>query len=294
MIQLIYLIALFFSLITNAADIEFDPSLVRPWRNTLESESLLKDPYIAHHKNNPHELFYLASHHQTELKSKTILLVKKLFRTPTFKAVIIESIPFASGESPRWFIEDAKQNLKSTYIKGGESSMAAILANTHSIPLFGGELDHKDIYDALKTLKYSDLDIVGFYLARQIPQWIREKEEKKGLLKRKAPKFLSYYCKKFGINSCPRLSQIQAWYQSKNKSKLTSNVTTEQTAPFSDGKLFTQKISSDLGKIRDRFTLSLIQSLLNQYKSIAVIYGESHYLTLKKSLDQQLGPAVLF
>jgi hypothetical protein len=56
-------------------------------------------------------------------------LVQTLFDKYRFNVLIIESIPYSSGESPKWFIDEAKKGRSETFIKGGESALAVILAD---------------------------------------------------------------------------------------------------------------------------------------------------------------------
>lgn len=74
-------------------------------------------------------------------------------------------------------------------------------------PFFVREPDHQDIYRGLKGQNYTDQDIIGFYTVRQIPQWVREKENKKDLFKRKIPPHLKHYCKVFGSKTVHRWRQ---------------------------------------------------------------------------------------
>ncbi len=67
---------------------------------------------------------------------------------------------------------------------------------------------------------------------------------------------------------------------------------TEEVAPIHGSPLFTHKISSAVGAIRDRFTLHLIQHYLAKHRRVAVVYGASHYLTLRKSIEAALGAPI--
>lgn len=80
-----------------------------------------------------------------------------------------------------------------------------------------------------------------------------------------------------------------SWYKNKIGHELVADVSNEEVAPYSDGTLFTQKISSDVGFIRDHFTLNIIEQIIHKYKKVAVIYGAGHFLTLRKSFDASFG-----
>lgn len=72
----------------------------------------------------------------------------------------------------------------------------------------------------------------------------------------------------------------------------TADVHNEVVAPYSDGKLYTQKISTEIGFIRDRFTLKIIEAMLLKYEKVAVVSGAGHFLALRKSFDAFFGEPV--
>jgi hypothetical protein len=105
--------------------------------------------------------------------------------------------------------------------------------------------------------------------------------------------FLKHYCRTFQIEEarCPSLSRIRSWYKSKSGKALNSKITTEESAPIFGSKVFTQKVSSAIGIIRDRFTLGLIEAILSKHRNVTVVYGASHYSTLKPAIEAGLGQA---
>jgi hypothetical protein len=269
---------------------KLDAAKIRPFSEVIAGEYPGHNAAIAHYKKDRFELYYLAARHTSTMGEDTMNLVEQLFSQFQFNVVLIESIPYSSGESPKWFLEEAKKGRTNQRISGGESALAAILADEKKIPFFAGEPDHQDIYRGLKAKGYTDEDVIGFYTVRQIPQWVREGKNKSGLLKREIPPFAAHYCKIFSLLKCPQYSGIIKWYKTKLGHELTSNVSNEETAPFKDGKLLTQKMSAEVGVIRDHFTLNVIEQLLARYKRVAVIYGAGHFLTLENSFSSALGP----
>ncbi len=79
------------------------------------------------------------------------------------------------------------------------------------------------------------------------------------------------------------MDETLTWYKSKLGHDLVIDVSNEETAPFSDGALFTQKISFQIGFIRDHITLNIIEKLLRQYrKSRRYLLGRT-FITLRPS-----------
>jgi hypothetical protein len=267
---------------------KFDAREIRSWSTELDKEYPQHRAVIANYQKPPYQLFYLAARHTNTFDSDTLRLVQKLFQE-NFDVLIVESIPYASGVSPIWLLEDAQKGKQRDFIAGGESALAVILAHEKKIPFFGGEPDHKDIYQALKARGYSDVDIIGFILVRQVPQWVREREEPANLIERKGPQFVSNYCRLFSLTNCPSLKELKVWYRGQMGRDLSADVSNEEVTRLKEGKLLTQKISSDIGFIRDHFTLNLIEQMLRTYKRVAVIYGAGHLITLRHAFDKEFG-----
>ncbi len=273
---------------------KFNESLVRPWKTELNKESPSKKPFIAHFKRGSYELYYLAAHHANDPKSETHYLLNELFQRFRPKFLVVEPIPNSEGESPDWFLRESKKGMKKNIVVGGESSVAAVLADERKIPFAGGEIEHREIYEKLRRHGFSQEDVLGFYLVRQIPQWVRQKESGKDLIDIKAPPFIAHYCKTFGIETgvCPSVSKIKDWYRSDSGKNLGSSIDPEEVAPIDGSPLFTHRISSAIGSIRDRYTLMLIERYLLKYQQVAVVYGRSHYLTLRDGIEAGMGRVV--
>jgi hypothetical protein len=263
--------------------------LIRRWSHDLENEPPGEQPVIAHFKNSSYELFYLAATHETSLDSPTLKLVDKLFKEHHFEILLVEPFPHSAGQSPAWAVKEAKQGIRGNFILGGEAALAVVRADAKKISFFGGEPDHHLIYQSLRSRGYTDQDIVGFYLVRQIPQWLREKQDQNGLLERNAPHFIKNYCKEFPVTPCPNLRELRAWFKAKMNRELGADIINAEVDPIADGKLLTQRMASAVSDVRDKYTLNIIEDLLREYKQVAVVYGSGHFVTLRKSLDAALG-----
>ena len=281
------------SLIGCASSPQLDQNLIRPWSSKIGDEFPHKAAALVLYKKGPYELYYLAAHHENTISGETLSLVSKLFNEYKFDVLIIEPFAFSYGKSPAWYVEESKKGINGDFILGGESAWAVFLADKKGVPFFGGEPDHSEIYKALKNLGYTDEDVLGFYLVRQIPEWFREKESPQGLLERKGPNFIAFYCKTLAIKKCPTVSDLKKWYNQKVGKELVPEVSNEETAPYDDGKLFTHQISSAVSKIRNSYTLNRIEQLLRDYKKVAVIYGAGHFINLRKSFDSAFGEPIV-
>lgn len=98
---------------------KLDPDKIRPWSWELAKEYPQEKVVIAHYKQNGAELLYLAAHHTSDVGSDTLNMVNYLFEHEKFNALLIEPIPFSSGESPAWFLAEAKKGKTATSQRRG-------------------------------------------------------------------------------------------------------------------------------------------------------------------------------
>ena len=98
--------------------------------------------------------------------------------------------------------------------------------------------------------------------------------------------------KEIGPESAPMYAEFEAWYlkgngQSFDLFRIDENI----LAPFGEGALLTQRISSGVCRARDRFVVSRIEQAINNFDSTLVIYGGSHWSTQRLCIERGLGAA---
>lgn len=71
------------------------------------------------------------------------------------------------------------------------------------------------------------------------------------------------------------------------------NIKYEDIAPYKDGH-YLQQLSTIIDRKRETNILNVIESSLNAYDKILVVYGVGHYLKHKPVLDKALGNAKFF
>lgn len=270
--------------------VKFDSEKIRPWSEKLDDQAPFQNPYVADFQRGVYRLRYVAAHHQNELNSPTLKLVSSVMeKSADVKVLLIEPISYVEGKSPQFYIDYAKKSNRDKFIEGGESAWAVLLAQDKNLPFFGGEPRDEDIAKAIFQNGYKEIDLVGFYLVRQIPQWRREGKLKKKTLMASSIPYLSNVCKRLDVKQCPSFQEVKEWYLLKMKTSLTENVDGQSVAPDLASSIYTQRISGEIGKVRDAYTLSIIERLLQEYKSVIVVYGASHFMTLRLALESFLG-----
>ncbi len=273
---------------------KLDSNSIRSWSSTLSREEPFRDPYVAEFSSRSYKLFYLAAHHENKTNSKTLELVKLLIESKPIQAIIIEPISFAEGISPQFYIDYSRKGLNGDFVEGGESAWAVLKAQEKSIPFFGGEPTHQMIFEGLIQAGYTELDVIGFFLIRQIPQWKRQKQTDSVKLEEFAPDYIKNSCRKIRLKKCPTFFAVKKWYKDINNKDLTSQVNKEDAAPYLDSRIFTQRISGTIGRIRDMYTVDVIEKILVEYKTVLVIYGASHFMTTSPVFEKALGHPHLF
>ena len=155
----------------------------------------------------------------------------------------------------------------SGFYKGGETSFTIQKALKLKTPFWGAEIDDTTLFNELLNLGYTAQDVLFFYFVRQIPQAIRS-----GTLRNNnTEQLFAEYCAKLSATlEIPTLeensySAFLSWYEQKNQQPFSvKNINSETCAPLAEGTLFTQKLSAQIGVLRDAFAAEKIGELLEK------------------------------
>lgn len=254
-------------------------------------EEILQPPFVTLYQNQQRSLAFVAAFHGAGHANPTFQIVQLLFKEHTPRAVIIEGVPSIAGISPRELCEIAKRESLSSFKHCGESVYTMFLASTYSIPFIGGEPSPEELCSQVLRLGFSEEDVLGFYLVRQIPQWKRELALTSNQFQDQAKNFINFCTDILKCRQQITYDQFCIWYQEKEKRVFDFNSITEiDTAPLLEEEApFLRKLSSHIISIRDRHLLQLIEKMLIEYQHIAVVYGAGHYKAHRDALDRLLG-----
>jgi len=251
-----------------------DVSLVRAWEVKNYDP---KPPSVTRFQKGNKQLSYLETLHSNELNCETFKKIKEELSDFKPDVVILEDLETSKGMSPKKW--DMSFPLDNQNWDCGEPCYTAALAFEKNIPYIGGEPDDLDFTNTLREKGYTDRDILGFLLARQIPQWLRENEPKPFDLKRFFEKNQDWLAADSFLDEDAKFSSPEdfiKWYKERNKIGLvTDDESANIVAPMNGPNvLFTQKMAFE--GTRDGNITFVIASMLNRYDRVMVVYGAGH------------------
>jgi hypothetical protein len=272
-------------------------NLITPYTFSIEKDRFAEPPYVATFQDRRKTLFYIAAEHVSVekypnlLKHPTFLTIQKLFTDHTIEAVIVEGIAPWKGLIPTALLDHGNE-CESTGYKAdcGEPWFVIQQARRTHTMIFTGEPSEAEILNTIKAHGYSIQDLLGFYIVRQIPSWKREGLFHGNGIKKLIEARLVSYRRDLGLTEKFDYRDFETWYR-KNMQNPADFATIESndTAPLStSGATFIQKISSVIGMARDCSVVTHIAQALNNYSNVLVVYGASHFLVEKNSLEQMV------
>lgn len=270
--------------------IQLNPELVRSWSLELMQEEPLEYPFQATYQIEGKTLRYLAALHSCDPHSDTFTMIRNVLENQDVNFVLVEGIPYSAGVSPGPKIDWAIKQYKSGIYDGFETAFSISLAAQRNIPFVGGEPDDSFILSRIVDKGYSAEDLIFYYFLQQILQSQESKVQMTKSLADSFDHFLQSKNKFFNLKNLPKYSDFEKWCLEKNGEVFNpSQITAEMLAPFGDGKLYAQQISSAVCKVRDQFVVTKIGEALSRYDSVLVIYGGSHWSTQKRVFEKSLG-----
>lgn len=267
---------------------KIDPSLILPWSEDLISEEPFEYPFVAKYHRKKKKLIFIASLHSSDEKSATFDIIKKYIEKNEIDFLILEGFPHSMGETPQKMTDWATPQGKDGFYEGYETAFAIKQAHKHGVPFIGSEPDNEYIIKGSAKSGYDANDIWFYFFIQQVFQY-----KNNGVLD---PNNLEGFYNKFkaenasSFPSALKYHDFLFWYKKKNARDFHCDEIDELTAaPFADGELFIQRVSSCVCMIRDKFMLSVIEEKMNEYRAVLAIFGGSHWSTQKLALAGTFG-----
>ncbi len=284
-------------LLTSCATLPFlpAPEKLQPWTTVLR-EQQPENAFAVVYKIGARHLVFVAAQHENSDDSLTFRMIRDAYATFKFETVIAEGFPTSWGVNPDRILDYASKNgaRDDGFVEGGETVPTVFGAQQQSAALLGGEADDLVIKTKIMAEGFSTNDLLGFYVLRNIPQWIGERKIKDA----EDPRLPSLVAAALDRNryelrlpdtTIPGFTEWAAWYQATNGKPISAAFVTEEVGPLADGPFGTNKIAYAVSRARDVYLHNLIIAHLNAAESVLVVFGGSHLMIHRPALDAALG-----
>jgi len=268
---------------------------VVPYSPELEEAQPYALPFTARFEKDDRSLLFVAANHGCD--PKTFRLIDDALATHRVRLVVIEGFPAARRIDPAELRRLLPEWAARDFCKGGgEPGYAAFRAAEQGVSFVGGEPDEHALVDAALKQGFTPEDLLGFYFVRQLPQFRRDGTlEAKGL--EGSFRFLiAAMAERASLEKAGArfsLDVFRDWYQKKQGKPFdAAAVGDEEPAPVPSGKYFTQRVSTVVGIVRDRLIVQRIATLLESHRNLLVVYGGSHFPTLRPALELLMGKPI--
>jgi hypothetical protein len=268
---------------------------VLPYSPELETAQGRVVPFMARFERGDQSLIFVAASHGCD--PKTFRLIDEAFTTRRVRVVVVEGYPASKGLDPPEFVGRLDEWAAGQFCAGGgEIGYAAAEARKRGLPFTGGEPDEPAVVQAVLGQGFTREDLLGFYFVGQVPQLRREGALDTKSLDANFQSLIAAMSKRAGLEEASAhfsLEQFELWYQRKQGKKFdAATMDSEEAAPIPSGKYFTQRISVVRNIVRDRFIARRIANLLASDKQVLVVYGGSHFPTLRPALELLMGSPI--
>ena len=255
-----------------------------------------QDAFAAAYKLDRHRLVFVAAKHANRDDSLTFRLIRDAYANFQFDTVIAEGFATSRGVNPPSIFKYVAENgaKPDGFVEGGETVPTVLGAQRQKAELWGGEPDDLAVKTSVMTDGVTGADLLGFYVLRNIPQWIGERKIDHAGDPRLKPLVEAALAKsratlQLSTNVLTGYSEWANWYESINQRKLGAGFKTEEVGPLADGKFGTNRIAFAISQARDSYLHKLIISHLNAGRSVLVVFGGSHLMIQRPALDYAIG-----
>ena len=268
---------------------------LQPWTTRLRDQQP-EDAFAAVYPVGRRHLVFVAAKHANSDASLTFRLIRSAFDQFRFDSVIAEGFATARGPNPASIFRYVSESPPRAdgFVEAGELAPAALGAKAQGATLWGGEPHDLEVKARLVTKGFSVEDLLGFYVLRNIPQWIGERQLRSAgdpALRDLVAKALTQNREKLQLppGVLPGFEQWAIWYQAKNGKPIDATFVTEEVGPLADGRFGTNKIAYAVSLVRDSYLHELIVKHLARGESVLVVFGASHLMIHRPALQAALG-----
>lgn len=291
-ITIIILILLTSCASSKKEELKANFDLIKPYTYADQKNEKFTEPYVAKYQKKSKQLWFIAADHTDDLESATFKTIKVAMDEFTPEVVIIEGMEYTGELSPQPLVDFINEQAKNNFKGSSESAYTAWLAGKLQIPFVPGEPEDKFLASELTKNGYQILDYYYFDLARVIPQWKRQGKAKNiDEFKLRAPKFMKDYFKNFSSTEVFEFKDFVKWYEAKGKKKFNySSITSEDFSPqIDDTPSYFNKIAHEVGMLREKHILKIIEMLINNYDRVLITFGAGHLVKERAALKDLLG-----
>lgn len=282
------------SVAEGAAPLRPDTGLIAPWTKALRDRQP-DGPYVLVYRRGPLRLIFVAAEHENGVNSPTFHLINEAFTLWPISSIVVEGTSAALGPNPSELMTIATRLRRNPGLDpDGETSPAVRNAVKIGAQIYGGEADDLEVRNFARKAGIKDIDLLGYYVLRVIPQWTRDGSisgPADPALKQLVEKQIARSAAELKISPTvmPSLASFAIWYERTNRKTLSAGSDQEETGPLVDGRWPTNRIGAAVSRARDAHLVTQIADRLNKDGSVLVVFGGSHAMIDKPALDAMLG-----
>lgn len=270
------------------------PDRLAAWTLALR-DSQPDQPYAIVYRHLGARLIFVAAQHENAIASPTFRLIDRAFRLWPVRSVIVEGSSSSLGANPPELMAIlARAHPDPAQDPDGETGAAVRGAVKAGARIYGGEADDLAVRDVARSTGIGDVDLLGYYVLRVIPQWSRDRSIS-GFGDQKLEQLVNRQLRRsqadlsLPAQIMPDFRSFAAWYEHTNRKPLAAGVGQEESGPLVDGPWPTNRIGAAVSRARDAHLVKQIAERLNQDGSVLVVFGGSHAVIDKPALDAMLG-----
>ena len=271
------------------------PEKLQPWTTTLRDQQS-ENAFTVVYRVGRQRLVFVGAQHENMDDSPTFRMIRQAYASFKFGTVIAEGFPTSWGPNPGRMLDYAAKSNKRAdgFVEGGETIPTILGARQQNAALWGGEADDVDVKAQILSAGFRTDDLLGFYVLRNIPQWIGERNITDAGDTRLQPLVAAALVRngerlKIATTGLTVYSEWAVWYKAINGQPISAAFVTEEVGPLSDGSFGTNKISFAVSRARDAHLHRLIIAHLSAKESVLVVFGGSHLVIHRPALDAVLG-----
>jgi hypothetical protein len=277
--------------------VALDPGLIQDYTSKLPNKEVFKAPFISNYTYGDKNLVFVATERQEDPKPETQITIEKAIKDFAPEFIIVEGSAFTIISDPD-DVAYAKECQKKKYKLCAEDAYTIHLAVNAGIPFCYGDPSDAAIHASLKKNGITDDEIIVFYTLKSIPAWkrdgIKPTKELQKAWKKKFNELLAKSSKKFRAKKPMTEAQFKKIYKLRMGAEFNfADISNETISPAMDNNpMWSNRMAHSIDILKEQFLTKQIETRMNKYKKVMVVYGATHLMKARPMFSRALGEPV--
>lgn len=268
-----------------------DLALLRPVTRAGYQAEPFDAPFVSVFDDGTKRLVFVSGDHAAGMRSAGARTVRRAVSRHKPGIIVVEGLKGGDEAGTREWLEQARYFVRHAPKSIPENYHAAHAGDKAGGAVFGGEPSLAALRAAAARAGFTDEDLLGFLMARNIPAWSEDGPLTPQALRRSSEHYLPKVSADLGFAPAWHWNDFLRWYERKaGLARPPETLSYDDVGPHEGpDPTFLQRISLSLDRMREENIVRTIELALKNSDRVLVVYGSGHLVKQRPVWSRMFG-----